>query len=437
MQRAAIEAALGGTARQMSETPTEPEADAAAKDGARLFGLTRNVMLLGLVSLLTDLSSEMSLTFLPFFLANVLGAKTAVIGVIEGLGDTAASLTRMASGYASDKWRKRKALVVVGYGLSAVTKPFLYFANSWGSVLGLRFVDRVGKGVRTSPRDALLAASTPVESRGLAFGFHRGADTAGAFLGLLAVAAIIYLSQGWAAQLQEAAFRRLVLAAVVPGLAAVAVLCAVRELPPALVRKAAPGEQRVLLSRRFKLFLAATALFGLANSSDAFLLLRAQSLGLCVGSVALLLAGFNLCYSLLSPVGGRLSDRWGRPALIGAGWTLYTISYLGFGLARECWHIWLLFGLYAVYYGLAEGSARALVADLVPDEQRGSAYGLYNTMVGVAALPASLLAGLVWQGVGSWAGWGPGAPFLMGAAFSAGALTLLMISMRGLQRPTA
>jgi MFS family permease len=343
----------------------------------------------------------------------------------------------MASGYASDAWRKRKALVLIGYGLSALTKPFLYFANSWGSVLGLRFTDRVGKGVRTSPRDALLAASTPAASRGLAFGFHRGADTAGAFLGLLAVAAIIYLSQGWAAQLHEAAFRRLVLAAVVPGLAAVAVLCAVRELPPARVRPAAQRDARPRLDRRFKFFLGAAALFGLANSSDAFLLLRAQNLGLSLAGIALLLSGFNLCYSLLSPVGGRWSDRWGRPVVIGAGWSLYVLSYLGFGLAREPWHIWTLFAVYAVYYGLAEGTARALVADLVPDEQRGTAYGLYNTVVGATALPASLLAGLVWQGAGLWAGWGPGAPFLLGAAFAGIALTLLAVSMRGLRRPAA
>jgi len=398
-------------------------------------GLSRNVLLLGLVSLLCDVSSEMSLTFLPFFLANVLGAKTAVIGIIEGVGDSTASLTRMLSGWLSDVWRKRKGLVIAGYALSALSKPFLYFAGSWGTVLGVRFADRVGKGVRTSPRDALLAASAPLASRGLAFGFHRGADTAGACLGLLGVALVIYLSQGWAEQLQAAAFRRLILLAMIPALLAVVVLYAVRERPVQAAPRAAPRQGRFPMDRRFKLFLAAAGLFSLANSSDAFLFLRAQRLGLSVLGVALLLAAFNLAYSVLSPVAGKYSDRWGRPVLIGAGWVIYTLAYLGFGLANSAWHMWPLFGLYAVYYGMAEGTARALVADLVPDEHRGTAYGLYNTLVGVTALPASLMAGLVWEGIGGWQGWGPGAPFLLGAALSAVAVLLLAVAMRGFVHP--
>jgi len=401
-----------------------------ARRRRRGLGLTRNVLLLSAASFLTDISSEMSLTFLPFFLANVLGARTCVIGIVEGVADSAASLTRILSGWLSDVWR-RKPLVIAGYTISAISKPFLYFVQSWTAVLGVRFADRLGKGIRTSPRDALLAASASTESRGLAFGFHRGADTAGAFLGLLGIALVIYLSQGWTQQLQETAFRRLVLIAVAPAVLAVVVLAALRETPPARAEVRLSRKRGAPLSRRFKLFLASVAVFSLANSSDAFLLLRTQNLGLSVLGVALLLAAFNLGYSVISPLAGTASDRLGRPALVGAGWVVYALTYLGFGLATEAWQVWPLFALYAVYYGLAEGTARALVADLVPDAQRGTAYGFYHTVVGLAALPASLLAGLVWQGIGDWGGWGPAAPFLLGAAFAAAGAALFALAMRG------
>jgi len=411
--------------------------------GETRLGVSRNVLLLGVVSLLTDVSSEMSVTFLPFFLANVLGVKTAVIGLIEGVAESTASLTRLGSGWLSDRWRARRALVIMGYGLSALSKPFLYFANAWPTVLSVRFADRVGKGVRTSPRDALLAASAARESRGFSFGFHRGADTAGAFLGLSVVALVIYLSQGWAAPLQELAFRRLVLVAVVPGFLAVLVMLWVREIGPRRSvaeqsrRQEAGAQVGRGYGRRFTLFLVAAGLFSLANSSDAFVLLRTQSLGLSVAAIALVLAGFNLVYSLVSPIAGRLSDRVGRPVMIELGWGLYAVTYLGFALARSAWAVWPLFALYAVYYGLAEGTARALVADLVPDARRGTAYGLYNTVVGVTALPASLLAGLVWQGVGAWPGWGPSAPFVLGSALAGAAAVVLVTVTRGSGGPVA
>lgn len=394
-------------------------------------GLTRNVLLLSLVSLLTDVSSEMALTFLPFFLANVLGAKTVIIGLIEGLADSTASLTRLASGWLSDRWRARRGLAILGYGLSSLSKPFLFFASAWTWVLGVRFADRLGKGIRSSPRDALLAASAPQETRGFSFGVHRAADTAGAFLGLSAVALIIYLTEGAAPRLGELAFRRMVLVSVLPALAAVAVLAWVREVAPA--RQGRQTEHRVggRLGRRFQLFLAAVGLFSLANSSDAFLLLRTQDLGLSVLWIAVLMAGFNLTYSLISVLAGGWSDRVGRTRVIRLGWTVYALTYLGFALARSAWQVWPLFGLYAVYYGLAEGAARAFVADLVPDEQRGLAYGLYNTVVGVTVFPASILAGVVWQGIGPWEGWGPAAPFWLGAALAGAAVILFAASVGG------
>jgi len=399
--------------------------------------LTRNVLLLSAVSLLTDLSSEMSLTFLPFFLANVLGAKTAVIGVVEGVADSAASLTRLLSGWLSDRWQARKGLVIAGYAVSSLSRPFLFLASSWTTVLGVRFADRVGKGVRTSPRDALLAASTPVEARGLSFGFHRASDTAGAFLGLLGVALVVYLSEGWAARLQLGAYRNLVLVAIIPAFLAVVVLFWVRELPPKQPREAATADPPAKLAPRFRLYLVAAGLFSLANSSDAFLLLRTQNLGLGMVWIALLLAGFNLTYSLVAYFSGGHSDKVGRPAVLRVGWLVYALTYLGFGLAKSAWQVWPLFALYAFYYGLAEGTARALVADLVPDENRGMAYGIYNTVVGITALPASLLAGLVWQGMAGWGGWGASAPFYLGGALAAAALVVFEVSVRGFHHPGA
>ena len=399
--------------------------------------LTRNVLLLSAVSLLTDLSSEMSLTFLPFFLANVLGAKTAVIGLVEGVADSAASLTRLLSGWLSDRWQARKGLVIAGYAVSSLSRPFLFLASSWTTVLGVRFADRVGKGVRTSPRDALLAASTPVEARGLSFGFHRASDTAGAFLGLLGVALVVYLSEGWAARLQLGAYRNLVLVAIIPAFLAGVVLFWVRELPPKQPREASTADPPAKLAPRFRLYLVAAGLFSLANSSDAFLLLRTQNLGLRIVWIALLLAGFNLTYSLVAYFSGGYSDKVGRPAVLRVGWLVYALTYLGFGLAKSAWQVWPLFAVYALYYGLAEGTARALVADLVPDENRGMAYGIYNTVVGITALPASLLAGLVWQGIAGWGGWGASAPFYLGGALAAAALVVFEVSVRGFHHPGA
>ncbi len=403
--------------------PEEPVAQQSPRTG-----LTRNVILLSLVSLLTDISSEMTLTFLPFFLANVLKQRTAIIGIVEGVADSTASLSQLFSGWLSDVAGKRKALAMLGYGLSAITKPLLYFARTWGWVFAVRFADRLGKGIRTAPRDALLAASTPESTRGFAFGIHRAADTAGAVIGLSAVALVIYLSQGGAELLHRLAFQRLVVVALVPGFLALAVLALVSEKAPPRRTTAAPRLSLEGMDSRFKWFLVAVTLFTLGNSSDAFLLLRAQNLGMSVLHVALLLVGFNAVYSGLSPVAGHWSDRVGRRRLILIGWTIYAATYAGFAAARSVWHVVALFGLYAVYYGAAQGAARALVADLVPDERRGTAYGVYNTAVGITALPASIIAGVLWQGAGGWHGFGPHAPFVFGALLAA--LAMVVLSLR-------
>lgn len=380
--------------------------------------LPRNVWVVTATSFLTDISSEMIVNLIPLFLANVLGAKTAVIGLIEGIAETTASLTKIYSGWLSDKLGRRKWLTVIGYGLSTVAKPFLYFASLWGHVLGVRFADRLGKGIRTAPRDALVAESIDEKQRGLAFGLHRAGDTAGAFFGLVIAAAIVWATQTDASLLTRHTFQTAVLISIVPAVLAVIVLAAGAHE----VRREQKAQAPVLhfrgLDGRFKIFLLVVVLFTLGNSSDAFIILRGQERGLSVLQVMGMLIAFNAIYAALASPLGALSDRVGRRRLIIGGWVAYGLVYLGFAFSRTGWQVWLLYALYGVYYAAAEGAARALVADLVPAEQRGTAYGLYNAAVGLTALPASLIAGLLWQGAFGWQGFGASAPFFFGAGLA-------------------
>lgn len=380
--------------------------------------LPRNVWVVTATSFLTDISSEMLVNVIPLFLANVLGAKTAVIGLIEGIAETTASLMKLYSGWLSDKLGKRKWLTVLGYGLSTIAKPFLYFANAWGWVLGVRFADRLGKGVRTAPRDALIAASIDEKQRGLAFGLHRAGDTSGAFLGLAIAAALIWATQKTDSLLTRSTFQIIVLASILPAALAVLVLAlGAREI--ALEKKsAAPAFRLAGLDKRFKFFLLTVVLFTLGNSSDAFIVLRAQERGLTLLQVLGMLMTFNLIYAVLSGPLGALSDKIGRRKLIIGGWLAYGLVYLGFALSQTGGQVWTLFALYGVYYAAVEGTAKALVADLVPAEKRGTAYGLYNAAIGLTALPASLLAGILWQGVFGWSGFGAAAPFFFGAGLA-------------------
>ncbi len=389
-----------------------------------------NVIWLALVSFFTDISSEMTLTTLPLFLTDVLGVRTAIVGLIEGLAETTASIMKIFSGYISDRIGKRKWLTFAGYGLSAVSKPFLYFAASWEAVLGIRFADRLGKGIRTAPRDALIADSAGEANRGASFGLHRAGDTAGAFVGLALAAGIIYASQRFGLAMTRQTYQTLVLIGIIPAFIALLILgLFVREVV------AGPREgERVRLtlrgfSPRFKAFLVIIILFTLGNSSDAFLLLRARNVGLSVFQISLMLVAFNLIYALISAPAGALSDRVGRRRLIVAGWLVYGLIYLGFGLARAGWHVWALYAAYGIYYGAVEGTAKALVADIVPADKRGTAYGVYNAAVGLSAFPASFIAGVLWQGVGGWQGFGPSAPFYFGAALALLAVVLLVLWM--------
>jgi MFS family permease len=388
------------------------------KPSNQLRDLPRNVWAVSLTSFFMDISSEMVINLIPLFLFNVLGVRTNIIGIIEGVAEATASVLKVFSGWLSDKLRGRKWIAVAGYGISALAKPFFYIAQTWGMIAGVRWADRVGKGVRTAPRDALVADSIKPSQRGIAFGFHRAADTGGAMIGLLIAALIVWLAQSTNLQLGENTFRTVVLISLVPALLAVISLAAIAKDVKQQDIQDAPKITFKKLGKPFLIFLLIVGLFDLGNSSDAFLVLRAQERGVSVLGILLMLAAFNLIYALVSTPAGALSDRVGRRRVIIGGWLVYGAIYLGFALAQLPWHVWVLYCTYGVYYGLAYGTAKAMVADLVMPELRGTAYGTYNAILGIIDLPASLIAGVLWQGLGRWAGFGPAAPFLFGGGMA-------------------
>lgn len=390
--------------------------------------LPRNVFAIGFVSLLNDASSEIIYPLLPVFLSSVLGASASVIGVIEGAAESISSLLKLFAGYISDRLGKRKALVVFGYSLANFARPLLAFASNWYQVLGIRLTDRVGKGIRTAPRDAMIADAVAIEQRGLAFGFHRAMDHSGAVIGPLLGYGLVF----WFAANRNAPtahdFTRIFLWASIP--AVLAVLVAIFFLKESTFARGAESEtNRPTLSWRgfdgnFKRFLIVVALFTLSNSSDAFLLLRAQHAGVSVMSIPLLWAAHHASKVLSSLWGGDLSDRLGRRRLIVSGWILYAAVYAGFAFVNNGVSVWVLFLIYGIYFGLAEGAEKALVADLVRPEQRGTAYGLYNLAFSITVLPASILMGAVWD----WKG--PATAFMVSAMLGATAAVLLLILVR-------
>jgi MFS family permease len=394
-------------------------------------GITRNVAALALVSLLTDISSEMLVYVVPLFLANVLAASPSIIGVIEGVAESTAGVLKLASGAISDRIRRRKLLVGVGYGASVASKAFYLVATAWPIVLLARLGDRFGKGVRTSPRDALLADSTDPAFRGKAFGFHRAMDTTGAFLGVLAAVLIVGLTQADAARLDAATFQTLVLVALIPGFVGVAVIAiAVRDIRPAQATQA-PAASPVVsrlsraraelgqLPRPFWVFVAANVVFSLGNSSDAFLALRTQNLGVALRDLLLMIVAFNAANALISLPAGAQSDRIGRRVPIAIAWLIYAATYAGFALASSGGWAAGLWILYGAYYGINEAVGRALIADVTPSRLRGTGYGILNSSTALAILPASIVAGLLWDTIS------PAAPFLFGAGCALVAVVVL------------
>lgn len=389
----------------------------AVPERKKIWGVHPNVFFLGLTSLLTDMSSEMIFTLLPLFLSNVLGASTAIIGFIGGLSDSTEAVLRIFSGWLSDKIHRPKLLTVIGYSLATVAKPFMFLASSWAAVTAIRMTDRVGKGIRNSPRDALLADSTSARKMGHGFGLRQAMDTTGAVLGLSLAALIIYRVQGDGPLLTRASYQWLVLGGIIPAVLAVVVLqIFVQEKKQKKTQdgetstSASPSQPH--FSLKFKIFLAIIGFFTLGKFSDFFVILRAQNIDVSLIQVVMMLVLFNITYALSALPMGILSDRVGRKRLIILGWSIYALIYLGFALASNTWHIWLLFAGYGLYFGAFEGVGKAFVADLAPEDRRGTAYGLYNGVTSLALLPASLIAGWLWDAIN------PAAPFYFGAGIA-------------------
>jgi len=378
--------------------------------------LPRVVLWLGLVSLLTDVGTEAVYPLLPLFLSDVLHAPRFFIGAVEGVAEAIASLLKLVSGRITDRARRRKPLTVLGYGISSLVRPLVGFAMHPWQVLATRAADRVGKGLRSSPRDALLADAAHASERGRVYGFHQAMDNAGAVVGPLA--ATLLLAGG-------VALRNVFLLSAIPGALAMGALAfGVREEPVVPKGTALPATEPIDPTTRKKLmqYLVAIGVFGLGNSSDAFLLLRAVQCGVLVKHIPLLWMAHNVTKAALSTWAGSLSDRYGRRRIIVAGWMLYGLVYLAFGVASAAWQMWALFVAYGIYYALAEGAGKALVADLVPAHARGRAFGWYNATDGLVALPASLSFGAMADR------FGPRAPFFVSALLAAtGTVGLAMV----------
>jgi len=353
--------------------------------------LGRNILSLGLVSMFTDLSTEMAYPIIPIFLKEVLKAQPLFIGLIEAIAESTASILKTFSGYISDHLKKRKLFIFIGYSFSALVKPLLAFATQSWHVLLVRFSDRVGKGIRTAPRDALIADSSKHSYYGRTYGFHRALDTLGAILGPLVAFIILSLSQQH--------YRLLFGLAIIPGLIAVIIiLFGVKEIVPETKRLLKFSFKE--LDTRLRIFLVIMAVFTLGNSSDAFLILRARNIGVEVTLIPLLWLAFNLSYFLWSYPAGILSDRIGRRKTIFLGFLIFSACYTAFALNHSSVLIWLIFIIYGLYYGFTEGNLRAYVADLTSSDIRATAFGIYHTVVGITLLPANLLMGFLWQRFG-------------------------------------
>jgi MFS family permease len=366
------------------------------------------VVALAVVSLLHDLAGDMVTPLLPALIATM-GSGPAALGLIEGTADATSSLLKLVSGYVADRIGRLKALTVLGYGVANVLRPLLGLATSWWQMLAIRFGDRIGKGIRGSPRDALVASVTPKEARGYAFGFHHALESLGAVLGT--VVGYVLLSSGMSV-------RRVILWSAAPGI--VTMLVVGLGVQP---RAAPPTSSSVRIGippvAGFRRLLVAVVTFTLGNSSDAFLLWRAQEVGIKVALTPILWALLHLVRSATATWGGRLSDRRGRSFTIAAGWIVYALTYAGFAACRATWQVWLLFAVYGGYYGLTGGAQKAMVVDMVPKDWQGRALGTFQMAIGVAALPASAVFGVLYRE------WGAGAAFGVGAVLALVATILL------------
>ncbi len=383
--------------------------------------INKNIWVTSWVSLFTDISSEMLYPVIPIFLTSVLGASMAVVGLIEGMAESTASLLRVVSGVLSDKFAKRKPFVVFGYSFSALSKPLIALAQGWPLVLFARFLDRFGKGVRSAPRDALIADYSSPEQRGLTFGLHRSMDTIGALTGpLITILLLIWLKEN---------YRPIFLLAAIPAFLAVILLIFFLKEPH---RHQDFNNNKIKLTwklagfdKNFKVFLLVSVIFALGNSSDAFLIMRSKNLGFSTILVILAYVSYNATYAIFSLPFGALSDKIGRKKVLTAGLLIFSAVYLGFAFLNKGIYLWILFPVYGFYMAMTEGVSKAFITDLVPSEKRGTAIGLYYTLTGLVTFLASFMAGLLWTYVNI------SAPFIYGALMAGLSAVLLMILIDG------
>jgi MFS family permease len=364
----------------------------------KLLGLPRNVVALGMVSLFMDISSEMIYPLIPLFLNNVLLASKTYIGLIEGVAESTASILKVFSGWLSDKLGKRKSIILWGYGISVFSRPILASASSWLGVLAYRFTDRAGKGVRTAPRDAIIADSTESGSLGKAFGFHRSMDTVGAVIGPALAFLILALPGG--------RFQTVFWISMIPGFFALACIAIfvndVKRQTPANIETAFRSSVSFgRLERNFKAFLVVVTIFTLGKTSEAFLILRVQELGVAVAAIPLLYLSFNGVSALLSTPLGIMADRIGKRRMILLSYVFFAVIFLGFAFATSQLHGWLLFLAFGVFVAMNEGVQRAYVATMIEPEIMATGYGIYHTIVGLAALPSAIIGGALWEHFGA------------------------------------
>ena len=389
------------------------------------FGLGRNVFAAGLVSFFMDVSSEMVYPLVPLFLANVLGVNKSVIGLIEGIAESTASLLKVFSGWFSDRIGRRKGLMGVGYAVSVLSRPLIALAVAWQHILASRFIDRLGKGIRTAPRDAIIAESSDPGVMGRAFGFHRAMDTLGAVIG---PALAFFLLSAFAGD-----FRKVFWVSMIPGIIAVLlIIFLIKERKKVLPeRHERPKLTLAHFDWRFKFFVVITTLFAIGNSSDVFLILRSQQLGITTAMIPVVYLTFNLVYALSAIPAGIAADRFGKKRVVLVGFILFALIYYGFAVAGSATAAWVLFGLYGVFMGLTEGVQKAFLTTIIPPDFKATAFGVYNTAVGLALFPASLIGGWLWDRVS------PAATFYYGSAMAAVStlLFIVFIAVLGRQAP--
>ena len=383
----------------------------------KYFGLSENVFFTGLVSFFMDISSEMIYPLLPLFLANMLGVNKSLIGLIEGIAEATASLLKVFSGWLSDRIGKRKSLMMAGYAISTLSRPVIALAGIWQQVLASRIVDRLGKGIRTAPRDAIISDSTEPSHLARSFSFHRSMDTMGAVVGP-AIALIVL-------QLYNNNYQLVFWLSMIPGVIAVLIIAAfIKEKKRSSETSVArPRFTLKYLDWKVKFFILITTIFALGNSSDAFLILRAQQLGTRTAIIPGVYLMFNLIYSLSAIPAGIAADKYGKKRIILLGFILFTALYYGFAVAISPTAIWILFALYGLFMGLTEGIQKAFLSTLIPPSFKATAFGVYATSVGLATLPASLIGGLLWDRIS------PAATFYFGASMAALATILFIAFM--------